>query len=68
MVNSKYGVLISAKNNIAIKAHRLLSNFKKVMYLPNLKRNVIIFKDSNGIVLCDIEDTKIIKKITFFRK
>ena len=35
------------------------------MYLPNLKRNVIIFKDSNGIVLCDIEDTKIIKKITF---
>ena len=65
VVNSKYGVLISAKNNIAIKAHRLLSNFKKVMYLPNLKRNVIIFKDSNGIVLCDIEDAKIIKKITF---
>ena len=65
VVNSKYGVLISVKNNIAIKAHRPLSNFKKVMYLPNLKRNVIIFKDSNGIVLCDIEDTKIIKKITF---
>ena len=44
MVNSKYGVLISAKNNIAIKAHRLLSNFKKVMYLPNLKEMLLFLK------------------------